>query len=172
MGGSHDSWFIRLRQLFALLVRYGRRPGVGNLANFLLRTNMNCIIFEKQHGRSSMIHTKKSKRLHTTLNLPVRSVQQVPTSRYMFNVVHFTRCASRKWVKVMSGYLWTSCNDHNLRCGSTRQQSSLLAQLVERETVNLEVNGSIPLQREFTFASSFLPAVAVSNKMKALHYLI
>ena len=26
-------------------------------------------------------------------------------------------------------------------------QQSLLAQLVERETVNLEVNGSIPLQR-------------------------
>ena len=49
----------------------------------------------------------------------------------------------------MLGYLSTSWNDHNLRCDICVQKSSLLAQLVERETVNLEVSGSIPLQRDY-----------------------
>ena len=59
----------------------------------------------------------------------------------------------------------TSCNDHDLRCGPMHQKSSLLAQLVERETVNLEVNGSIPLQREITFANPVLHVVD-SNSLK------
>ena len=46
--------------------------------------------------------------------------------------------------------------------------ASLLAQLVERETVNLEANGSIPLRRAYSFW--LFAARMAKNKFEVANY--